>query len=107
MPLINLDGPWCSVTSSHASSVHLPDKDWPLHIPKVSKAQQWKEGHGVKGRMEPAEVSNCLGSGAMPLTSQIRLIALIVAQIKGVPLDVFAQAVWDNTMRLFYPDIEP
>lgn len=52
------DGPWCSVTSNHASSAYLPDQDSELHIPKVSKAQQWKEGSGVKGRMEPAEVSS-------------------------------------------------
>lgn len=55
-----LDGPWCSVTTSHASSSYLPDKDSPLHIPKVSKVQQWKERSGVKGRMEPAEVSRTL-----------------------------------------------
>lgn len=64
-----VDGPWCSVTTSHASSKYLPDKDSPLQIPKVSKAQQWKEGSGVKGRMEPAEVSHSVryiadGSGA-------------------------------------------
>lgn len=53
----NKDGPWCSPTSSHASSVYLPDKDSPLYLAKVSKAQQWKEGLAVKGRMEPAEVS--------------------------------------------------
>jgi TatD DNase family protein len=54
--MLRLDGPWCSITTSHASSAFLPEKDSPLLLPKVSKAQQWKEGMAVKGRMEPAEV---------------------------------------------------
>jgi hypothetical protein len=44
------------VTTSHASSAFLPEKDSSLLLPKVSKAQQWKQGMAVKGRNEPAEV---------------------------------------------------
>ena len=58
---LTIDGPWCSITTSHASSQFLPDKDSPLLLPKVSKAQQWKEGFAVKGRMEPAEVCHECG----------------------------------------------
>lgn len=34
---------------------------------------------------------------------QIRVIAHIVAKVKGIALEELAQAVWDNTTRLFYP----
>lgn len=67
----------------------MPDKDSSLNISRVSKAQQWKEGRGVKGRMEPAEV---------------RVIAHIVAAVRGIPLEELARAVWDNSLRLFWPD---
>lgn len=50
------DAPWCTPTSSHASQPHLPPSDSSLLIKRVSKPQGWKEGFGIKGRMEPADV---------------------------------------------------
>lgn len=82
------DAPWCSVTKSHASHIHLPPSDSLLLLPKVNKAEKWKEGMGVKGRMEPCEVP---------------VIAYIVAKVKGVPVGEVADQAWRNTMRVFYP----
>lgn len=50
------DAPWCTPTASHASAAYVPPKDSHLAVQKVSKPDKWKEGLGVKGRMEPAEV---------------------------------------------------
>ncbi|GFZ50121.1 Deoxyribonuclease Tat-D [Saitozyma sp. JCM 24511] len=87
--LLETDSPWCSCTSTQASHAHLPPPESPLHIPKVSKPQGWKPDHGVKGRMEPAEIG---------------LVAHVVARTRGMAVEELAAAVWTNTMRLFYPE---
>jgi TatD DNase family protein len=55
----------------------------------VSKPDKWKEDHGVKGRNEPCDV---------------KLIALVVAGIKGISVEEVAEAAWQNSLKLFYPD---
>ncbi|WVQ79419.1 hypothetical protein IAT38_001516 [Cryptococcus sp. DSM 104549] len=87
--LLETDGPWCSPSSTHASHPHMPPADSPLYIERASKPEKFKPGQGVKGRMEPAEV---------------RVIAHVVASVRGVPLEELASQVWDNTTRLFYPN---
>ena len=82
------DAPWCSITTSHASHAHLPPADSPLLLSKVNKPEKFKEGQGVKGRMEPCEVG---------------VIAHVVASVKGVPVEEVADAAWANTIKLFYP----
>lgn len=52
--LLETDAPWCSVTTSHASHAHLP-KD--LVVVEKVKPEKHVPGKGVKGRNEPAEVS--------------------------------------------------
>ncbi|WVN87011.1 uncharacterized protein L203_102187 [Cryptococcus depauperatus CBS 7841] len=86
--LLETDAPWCGPTSTHASSAHLPDPESSLMVQKVSKPEKWKEGLGVKGRMEPAEIG---------------VIAHIVAHIKEVTVESLAEQVWSNTTRLFWP----
>jgi Tat protein secretion system quality control protein TatD with DNase activity len=34
---------------------------------------------------------------------KVRVIAHIVAKVKGIPFEELASAVWDNSTRLFYP----
>lgn len=54
--LINVvDAPWCSITGTAASAAHLPP---PGHdMAQVTKSKNFKEGQGIKGRNEPADVS--------------------------------------------------
>lgn len=92
--------------TSHASHALLPPADHPLALlKKVSKPQSFKEGQGVKGRMEPAEVSRAfLKQSMLNLTCKVGAIAYIVAGVKGLSVEEVAAAAWQNTMRLFYPD---
>ncbi|ORX37935.1 hypothetical protein BD324DRAFT_645413 [Kockovaella imperatae] len=72
--LLETDSPWCSITSTHASYALFPEG-----LPQISD-------HGIKGRMEPAEVV---------------VIAHLVAKLKGMDVEELSRIVWDNTMRLF------
>ncbi|WVR08249.1 hypothetical protein IAU60_005296 [Kwoniella sp. DSM 27419] len=87
--LLETDAPWCSVTASHASHVHLPPSDSPLLIKRAGKPEKIQPGLGVKGRWEPADVG---------------VIAHILAGLRGISLEELSEAVWANTMRLLYPD---
>ncbi|OWZ68410.1 hypothetical protein AYX15_00824 [Cryptococcus neoformans] len=106
--LLETDAPWCTPTASHASSAYIPPKDSHLAVQKVSKADKWKEGLGVKGRMEPAEVmiSHGFNDAAIhdaDLVNKIGIIAHVVASVKGIPIEQLAEQVWQNTVKLFYP----
>lgn len=52
------DAPWCSITSTHASSAFLPTNPESPNKPieRVPDAKKSVEGKGVKGRNEPADV---------------------------------------------------
>jgi TatD DNase family protein len=65
----------------------MPPATSPLYISRVNKAEKWQEGQGVKGRMEPADVT---------------LIAEVVAKVKGVDLDQLLEAAWENSEKLFW-----
>lgn len=86
--LLETDAPWCTPTASHASAAYVPPKNSHLAVQKVSKPDKWKEGLGVKGRMEPAEIG---------------IIAHVVASVKGIPIEELAEQIWQNTVKLFYP----
>lgn len=83
--LVETDAPWCSVTSTHASSAFFAQV--------VDKVKPEKlvlgAGKGAKGRNEPAEVVG---------------IAEALAKIRGESVEVLADAVWENTLRVFWPD---
>lgn len=51
-----VDAPWCSITSTSAASAHLPPAGHALA--PVAKSKNFKEGQGIKGRNEPADVSS-------------------------------------------------
>ena len=71
---------------------------------QVTKSKNFKEGQGIKGRNEPADVSSflCLGSlGLMAL--QITAVAYVVAKAIGKPVEEVAKAAWENTARVFFP----
>lgn len=100
------DAPWCTPTASHASAAYIPPKDSHLAVQKVSKADKWKEGLGVKGRMEPAEVRISDYESAIQdadCSNKIGIIAHVVASVKGIPIEELAEQIWQNTIKLFYP----
>lgn len=66
--------------------MHLPGADSPLLLTKVNKPEKWKEGSGVKGRMEPAEVG---------------VIAHVVAQVRGECVEDLSAQVWENGVKLY------
>ncbi|KAG8955506.1 hypothetical protein FRC00_005400 [Tulasnella sp. 408] len=85
--LLETDAPWCSLTSTHASSAHLKTLPKPLSdvfFPASSKT--FVEGKMVKGRNEP----NAIGG-----------VAWVVAKLHGVTLEEVAEAAWKNTCDLF------
>ena len=86
---LTTDAPWCSITSTSAAFPLLPSPGSELLLAKVGKPEKFKLDHGVKGRMEPCEVG---------------IIAHVVARIKGVSMEEIAEAAWENTLRLFYPE---
>ncbi|CAD6569898.1 MAG: hypothetical protein TREMPRED_005500 [Tremellales sp. Tagirdzhanova-0007] len=86
--LLETDAPWCTPSASHASSSYHPPSTSPLVMQKVSKPDKWKDGRGVKGRMEPAEIG---------------IIAHMVATIRQEPIEQLAEQVWKNSLRLFWP----
>ena len=91
---LETDAPYCSCTSSHASAPHLAsipaDAPWAAGGLKANKADKWKTGEMVKGRAEPNGVGR---------------IAWVVAQVKGMPVEVVAAAAWRNSRRMFFGDL--
>jgi len=104
--MLETDAPWCSITSTAASHAYLPNG---LAIEKTKK---FTPGSGVKGRNEPGDVSlamySCkvLADHARLLTRlhQINTIAHVVASVKGLTIDEVADAAWNNTIALFWPE---
>ena len=103
--MLETDAPWCSITSTAASHAYLPNG---LAIDKTKK---FTPGSGVKGRNEPGDVSLALqsckvltddGRFGIPL-HQINTIAHVVASVKGLDIDEVADAAWNNTIALFWP----
>ncbi|WWC65660.1 uncharacterized protein I303_108281 [Kwoniella dejecticola CBS 10117] len=88
--ILETDGPWCSITTSHASHKNLPPAtaESDLFIQRVSKPAKWQDGSGVKGRQEPADIV---------------VVAHVVAALKGISIEELSEKVWENSMRLFWP----
>lgn len=90
--LLETDGPWCSLTSTHASRVHLTSGTLPstlsaLYNPQPScKPDRFVEGQIVKGRNEPCAIG---------------LVAHVMAQLLDVSLMELSEAAWKNTITLF------
>ncbi|CED83773.1 TatD-related DNase [Phaffia rhodozyma] len=87
--LLETDAPYCSITTSHASNVHLqslPPALQELYSPPANKPEKFKEGQAVKSRLEPCGIGR---------------VAWVVANVKGISLEEVAQAAWENSVKLF------
>lgn len=82
---LETDGPWCEMRASHAGYLHLDGYNEEKEIKWVKK-EKWVEGAAVKGRNEPCMIGK---------------VAWAVAGIKGVGVEVVAEAAWENSMRMF------
>lgn len=72
----------------------------------MSKSKNFKQGQGVKGRNEPADVSRrklCPDEVTDHPYSQVTAVAYVVAQAMGLPVEQVARAAWENTVRVFFP----
>ncbi|KAI5453828.1 hypothetical protein NCC49_005638 [Naganishia albida] len=85
--MLETDAPWCSITSTSAASAHLPPAGHALA--PVAKSKNFKEGQGIKGRNEPADVTS---------------VAYVVARVMGREVEDVVRAAWENTVRVFFPD---
>jgi TatD DNase family protein len=86
---IPVDAPWCSMTSTHASHVHLqsmPEDLRALFSPLAVKPDKFVAGKPVKGRNEPMSIGG---------------VAWVVAQVKQVLFEEVVEAAWRNTNQLF------
>lgn len=85
--LLETDCPWCDIRPSHAGHKLVKTRypDWP----QLDK-KKWKEGCVVKGRNEP---------------HNIRQVLEVVAAVREEEPEQLAETVYNNTMRLFFPNI--
>lgn len=87
--LLETDAPWCSMTSTHASKIHLdtlPPVLRALYFPPTTKPEQFVYGKPVKGRNEPTAVGG---------------VAWVMHRLNEVPFESVAEKVWKNTVELF------
>ena len=87
---INVDSPWCTMTSTHASKRHLdslPAALRGLYFPPATKAENHIPGRLVKGRNEP-----CAIGGVCWVVSRLH---------EGVTAEDVAEAAWKNTVDVF------
>lgn len=82
--LLETDAPWCGVKKTHPGFKYMATE-----FPNPKKKDRWEEGHMVKDRNEPCT---------------IRQVCEIVAEVRGVEVEVLAESVWTNTQKLFFPD---
>lgn len=92
--MIESDCPWCEIRPSHASFPLLASLATspthshlkPLYMPPAVKKEKWKVDCAVKGRNEPTATGQ---------------VAWIIAQLKGVELEVVTEQAWRNSVSLF------
>ena len=82
---LETDGPWCEMRASHTGTVHLESYKEEPEVKWVKK-EKWVEGAAIKGRNEPCTIGK---------------VAWAVAGIKGVGVEVVAEAAWRNSVRMF------
>ncbi|EON62686.1 hypothetical protein W97_01910 [Coniosporium apollinis CBS 100218] len=82
---IETDGPWCEMRASHASAKYL-EGFVPAAEGKAVKKEKWSKGATVRGRNEPASIA---------------AVAWVVAGVKGVGVEVVAEAAWRNSVEMF------
>jgi hypothetical protein len=83
------DGPWCTMTATHASKAHLdtlPQELREAFFPPSVKTERFAKGKAVKGRNEPSTTGG---------------VAWIMHCITGIPYSEVVNAAWENTLCLF------
>ncbi|KAK9462456.1 uncharacterized protein V1516DRAFT_156895 [Lipomyces oligophaga] len=84
--MLETDAPWCEIRPSHASSKILNNQPQTISLPKSAKKEKFTKGLMVKGRCEPCAVIQ---------------VAIVVAALKGIPVQELCTAAWDNTIAMF------
>jgi len=81
--LLETDAPWCEIRPSHAGSRHVS----PPTAPPVKK-ERWQPDRMVKGRNEPANITQVLD---------------VLAAVREEDPHCLAQQIYSNSVRLFFP----
>ncbi|PMD26987.1 deoxyribonuclease-like protein tatD [Hyaloscypha hepaticicola] len=82
---LETDGPWCEMRASHEGTKFLGDYKEEKEVKWVKK-EKWVEGAAIKGRNEPCMIGK---------------VAWAVAGIKGIGVEVVAEAAWRNSVKMF------
>jgi len=88
--MFETDAPWCSMTTSHASRVHLdslPQSLRSLYFPPGTKPESFVYGRPVKSRNEPTAIGG---------------VAWIIHSLhEGIPFERITERAWKNTVEVF------
>ncbi|OJI79322.1 hypothetical protein ASPTUDRAFT_132185 [Aspergillus tubingensis CBS 134.48] len=81
---LETDAPWCEVLSKDEKIASYLETARPL--PPSRKYQKFIAGQMIKSRNEPCTIER---------------VAMVVAGLKGVPVETVAEAAWNNSVRMF------
>ncbi|GFF84325.1 hypothetical protein V6Z88_004398 [Aspergillus fumigatus] len=81
---LETDAPWCEVLANDEKIAPYLAAARPL--PPSRKHQKFLAGQMVKSRNEPCTIER---------------VAMVVAGLKGVPVETVAEAAWNNSVRMF------
>ncbi|PFH54818.1 hypothetical protein AMATHDRAFT_185704 [Amanita thiersii Skay4041] len=87
--MFETDAPWCTMTSTHASTQHLgsmPPSLRTLYNPPAVKPERFLDGKSVKGRNESASIG---------------CVAWVLHRLHELPLQEIASRAWENTVNVF------
>jgi TatD DNase family protein len=94
--MLETDAPWCSMTSTHASKLHLdklPASLRSLYFPQATQPERFVYGKPVKGRNEPCAIGG---------------VGWVVHQLTdGIPFEKVTEKAWKNTVEVFGLDDIP
>ncbi|KAG0250074.1 TatD DNase [Mortierella polycephala] len=90
--MLETDGPWCDIRPTHASFKHLakmtPEQQ-ALYSPPSKKKERFELGLTVKNRNEPCTMGQVLH---------------VMADLHAMDPEALSEIVYQNTMRVFFPD---
>lgn len=82
--MLESDAPWCDIRRTHAGYVHVAKE---IEAIGGTKKEKFELGKPVKERNEP---------------SATRLVAGIVAAVKGISVEQVSEAAWKNACDVFF-----